>query len=196
MYNPLNIEAPYDKLQFINNLQAYNSNRGTDEMLDLIREIQQSGNYYFQGYSIPTGNNITIPGNGTVNGTMQVPTGAYVTSISSYCSVDAGGFKIKLWDKGSKASIFYGDYALQRIVSGDELGTSIYSNLPSDAGVNPDIPFGPGYLMSPFIVNDPGVLGWELVNLSAVSALIQVLLCLAIPINAQSVGQKIVSKEY
>jgi hypothetical protein len=65
---------------------------------------------------------------------------------------------------------------------------------PSDPGMNGDDPFGPAYLMSPFIISSPGVLGWELVNLNAVTAVFQVLLSIAVPINKQSIGHRTVSK--
>ena len=206
MYNPLNIEAPFDELQFINNLAAYDSSPGVIEMLELVKEIQLSGNYYWQGYSFPTGGNTTIPGNGTVNGSIQVPQGTYVTSITHYDIVEDEvrggtgypglGFKFKLYDKGSKASIFYGDYAMNRTVSSNmqlQYGVGAHP-LPSDPGMNPDSPFGPNYLMSPFIINEPGVLGWEVVNLDPNAAQIQVMLACAVPINRQSIGQKNVQK--
>lgn len=208
MYNPLNIEAPFDELQFIDNLQAYNSSPGVIAMTELIREIQQSGNYYFQGITFPTGGNTTVPGNGTVNGTIQLPQGSYCTSITHYDVVEdevrggqgggfpGFGFKFKLYDKGSKASIFYGDYALNRTVSSNmqiQYGVGA-NNPPSDPGMNPDNPFGPNYLLSPFIINIPGVMGWEVVNLDPNPAVIQVMLSCAVPINRQSVGQKNVQK--
>lgn len=206
MVKSLEIDAPYSELQFIDNLMAYNASRGTDEMLDLIREIQTSDNYYWQGYSFPTGGLTTVPGYGTVNGTMQVPQGTYVTSITHYDQVEdevrgalgapGWGFKFKLWDKGSKASIFYGDYSLNRIVSSNmQIRYGVGANVPpTDAGMNNDSPFGPNYLMSPFIINVPGVLGWEVVNLDPNPAQIQVMLACAVPVNKQSVGQKIVSR--
>jgi hypothetical protein len=207
MVDLLSIKAPWDgDLQFINNLQAYNASRGTDEMLDLIREIQSSGNYYWQGLVFPRGDNSTVAGFGTVEGTIQIPQGTFVTSITHYDTVEdenrAGGgalgwgFKFKLYDKGTKASIFYGDYSLNRPVSSNmELHYGVGSNFPpSDPGMNLDNPYGPGYLMSPFIITNPGVLGWEIVNLDPNPSVIQVMLACAVPIRKDSIGQKVVSK--
>lgn len=189
--NPLSIVADYDELQFINNLQAYNGSRGTDEMLDMMREIQQSGNYYWQGVCFPTGGNTTVGAYATVNGTIQVPSGSWVTGMTSYNVVGGAGFKFKLYDKGSKASIFYGDYAKANVVS--SVMQLIPNNPPSDAGMNGDSPFGPNLLMNPFIINDPGVLGWEIVNLDSIPAVLQVMLSIAVPINAQSIGQRLIT---
>ena len=202
MFNPLNLEAPYDECQVINNcLQAYNTWPPNDEQLDLLREIQRSGNYYWQGLAIPSAMNRLVPANGTINGTAILPAGSYITSITSYAAqetqdqrVNPGGFKFKIYDKGTKASIFYGDYALDRIVTSDMQVNGIYQFIPSDLGSNLDMPFGPAYVMSPFIVTGPGVLGWEIVNLSASANLIQLMLSCAIPINTRSIGNMIVNK--
>jgi hypothetical protein len=197
------IDAPYDELAFIHNLPVYNTCVGTDEMLDLIREIQTSGNYYWQGVAIPSSDKTLIPAMQTVNGTVQIPEGSYITAINFFINPEGlvipsapEGYKIKIYDKGTKASIFYGDYALARTVGSDMqvqygVGTN---NPPSDPGSNLDDPFGQGYLMNPFIITNPGVLGWEIVNLSAVDAVIQLMLCVAVPINKRTVGHTTVSK--
>jgi hypothetical protein len=154
--------------------------------------------------SFPNGAAKLVGANATLNGTIQVPQGSYVTSITHYEELQDGqrggiidnGFKLKIWDKGTKASIFYGDYCLNRLISSNmqvQYGVGATNPL-TDPGMNLDDPFGPGYLMSPFIISDPGVLGWELVNLNAVAATFQVLLCVAVPINKQSIGHKTVTK--
>jgi hypothetical protein len=201
----LDIDYPYSELEFIQNLPAYNSSKGLDEMLDLQREIQTSGNYYWQGVGFPIGDATTVDAFATVNGTIQVPVGTYVTGITHFESghlegpgpgIGGGGFKIRIWDKGSQASIFYGDYCLNRIVSSNmqiQYGVGD-SNPPTDQGSNLDNPFGPGLLMEPFIINEPGVLGWEIVNLDSISETFQVMLSCAVPVNLKSIGQTVVSK--
>jgi hypothetical protein len=199
MFNPLSLVAPYDECQLINQLQAYNGFVTNDEQLDLLREIQYSGNYYWQGLAIPARANIVVAASQTINGTAVLPSGSYVTSVNAYASlwedrVNPGGFKFKLFDKGTKASIFYGDYCIDRIYASPmSLGT-IYEPAPSDPGMNIDVPFGPGLLMSPFIITGPGVLGWEIVNLATAANTIQLMLSCAVPINRKSVGQVVVSK--
>ncbi len=186
MFDPFSITGiDYGVNQFTDNLPGYNANQGVGELLDLVREIQLSGNYYWQGMPFPVGGATTVAGNATVNGTIQVPQGTFITSITHYNSLDAG-FKFKLYDKGSKASIFYGDYSKEGLVSS-----------PMSPDTNPYggvMPFGPAYLLSPLIVTDPGVMGWEVVNLSSSSQVLQVMLAMAVPINKQSVGHKIIQK--
>jgi hypothetical protein len=194
MFDPLSLVGPhYDENQFINQLQAYNTWQPNDDTLDLYREIQASGNYYWQGLVFPDSSNRTVGPQATINGTLIVPAGTYVTSITHYSSL-APGFKFKLYDKGTKASIFYGDYALDRIVSSNMLTTGIYATVPTDIGSNQDIPFGPAMLLSPFIVTGPGVIGWEIVNLGTDNNIVNVLVACAVPITHRSIGTTIVSK--
>src|ERR1035437_7661393 len=102
--NPFAIQSPYDEMQFLNNLPAYNNSAGNDEMLELYRELQQSGNYYWQGLSFPNGADTTIGGNQTLNGTLIVPAGTYITGITQYYlaaderGASAVGFKMKVFD--------------------------------------------------------------------------------------------------
>jgi|ERR1035441_1397234 hypothetical protein len=183
---------PYDELQFLDNLPAYNTSPGNDELLDLYRQIQQSGGYYWVGLSFPNGPDTVMGGNQTLNGTLIVPVGTYITGITQYYLAQeergaaAIGFKMKLFDKGTKESIFYLDYCIDGLVGA-----------PMVQGVNPNggsQPMGPGLLMSPFIITNPGQLGWEVVNLSPNSATLQVFLTCAVPINNQTIGQKVVDR--
>lgn len=194
-FDPLSIVAPYDELEFIQKLNAYDSCKGTDEMLDLMREVQTSGNYYWQGVVFPGSSDLSVASQTTVNGTIQVPPGSYITGINYYSSNNAG-IKFKLYDKGTKASIFYGDYALDRLVASNmQIHYGQGSDFPpSDLGSNLDNPFGTGLLMNPLIVTPPGILGWEIVNLATAANTVQVLLCVAVPISNQSIGTKIVGK--
>jgi hypothetical protein len=127
-----------------------------------------------------------------LNGTLIVPVGTYITGITQYYLAEderggnAIGFKMKIFDKGSKESIFYYDYCIDGLV-----GDQMVQPANPYGGVRP---MGPGLLMSPFIITDPGQLGWEVVNISHNEAMLQVLLTCAVPINAQTVGQKIVSR--
>src|SRR5476651_826738 len=105
MFDPLSIDAPYDSLTFLNNLTAYNNNVGNIELLDLMRAIQEADSYYWEGLVFPTAERTTVPGFGTVNGTMQIPQGTYVTGITHYDIVEeearhalGWGFKLRLWD--------------------------------------------------------------------------------------------------
>lgn len=200
MFNPLSMNAPYGELQFIQNLAPYDCNVGVDELLDLSREIQQSGNYFWQGVAIPASANTTVGALQTINGSVSIPDGSYVTAINFFSdsAVNPEGYKIKIYDEGTKASIFYGEYAKTVLVASSmqlQLGQGAIP-APSDPGMNDDRPFGLGYLMSPFIITKPGKLGWEIVNLSTVNAVIQVMLCVAVPANKRTASQMVVKKGY
>ena len=178
---PLNIDYPFSENTWLDNLPAYNANVGVDSLLDLYREIQQSGNYYYSGLVFP---NLqiqpTIPAQGTLQGVITVPPGSYVTGIAAH-SGSSNGFNLKLYDKGSKASIFYSSYAQHYVVTG-EFGTT------------EDVPTGPALLKSPFILTGPGILGWEIVNLSSDANQIQVLVDCAIPVTNRSIGNMVVNR--
>lgn len=201
MFDPLSLVAPYDECEVLNKLQAYNTSKGADEMLDLMREIQYSGNYYWQGLAFPSSNYFPVSGNVgngigpniTINGSGVIPPGTIITNVLRYSS-QPEGFKFKLYDKGSKASIFYGDYGYDKNTCGEMNPSGIYATTPSDPGSNADIPFGPNYVMSPLIITGPGVIGWEVVNLSPLTNVIQVLLSCAVPIGNRSIGNVVVNK--
>ena len=175
---------PYDVNTLLNTLSGYDSSQGSSELLDLSRSINESGNYFWTGAVFPAIAQVPVfrvPALNTINGSIQLPPGTFVVSISHKSDMPEG-IKFKLYDKGTKASIFYGDYALASLVAGNEI------ELPLNE------PFGPGYLLSPFIITPPGVLNWELTNLSGESALIQVLCSCAVPINNQSLNTREIKK--
>lgn len=201
MFNPLSLIADYDgSLAFINSLDVYKTTEGTDELLDLIRELQFSGNYYWQGVAIPLRDSTLIPGLGTLSGSVQLPSGTYVVSMTVYSAPDVGGVtwgsKLKIWDKGTKTAIAYGDYILDRLIAStmDQFIGVGTSNPPTDPGINGDTPFGQAFFTSPLIITDPGVLGWEIVNLNPAATDIQYLIAVAIPINKRTVNQLVVDR--
>jgi len=174
----------YGPNTLIDNLSGYDSSEGSNQQLDLSRYINESGNYFWTGAAFPAIAQVPVfrvPALNTINGSIQLPPGTYVVSISWF-SEQPEGIKFKLYDKGTKASIFYGDYAFAPLVAGNEVQTVA------------DEPFGPSYLMSPFIITPPGVLNWELTNLSPIDALIQMLCSCAVPINNQSLNTRLIKK--
>lgn len=170
---------PYDVNTFIDQLPGYDINPMTVEMLDLSRVINLSGNYYWVGAAFPTiqqGDTFSVEAFATITGSISTPPGSYVMSFTNY-SDQTEGIKLKVYDKGTKASIFYGDWAKADIVS---------SNM--EPGLVTGEPFGPNYLISPLIVTPPGVINWEIVNLSAEDAMVQVMMVLAVPVSNRSIG--------
>jgi hypothetical protein len=196
MFNPLLLDAPYaGALQTIQNQSPYDCSEGLDKLLDLARTIQDSGNYYWQGISFPDSSDLVILPGQTKNGTIQVTPGTYIVALNYFAAnvvtfANGAGVKVKLYDKGTKASIFYGDgdFSLDRVSM---------SNMQVKYGAgNTDIPFGQGYLMSPFIVTPPGIIGWELVSLdtTGTNQIVQVMMSSAVPINKQSIGLRVVGE--
>jgi hypothetical protein len=187
--SPLGVQYPHTAgLEYLQNLPAYNCNQGVDSLLDLLREIQESGNYYYQGLVFPDviATNPTVPGGGTINGVAVISPGTYITGISgimynSNNTLGNAGFNLKIYDKATKSSIFYGDYAQHLTVSGHFTQTQ-------------DDPSGPALLQAPFILTGPGVIGWEIVNRSASECMIQVLVDCAVPITNRSVLNTVVGK--
>lgn len=192
--SPLTPKVTYsegDPTDFINRLPAYDQSEGTDVLLDLLREIIYSGNYYWVGASFPYGDLINIPAFGTSNGTVSLPPGTYITSINYFNDpiVNPEGFKLLMYDKGTKAPIAYGGFADIKTMGSDMQVQNIpVPNPPSDdfGGTV----FGPGYLISPFIITPPGVINWDIVNLSPNPVVIQVMLGCAVPIRADTLGHR------
>lgn len=182
----------YDVNTFIEQLPAYNQSEGTDTLMDLNRILNESGNYIWIGMAAPRlvylapGTPTNIIAYGTLNGSESLPPGTYVTAINFYCS-QPEGFKYKIYDKGTKASIFYGEYSKNEITASD---MSIFGDAESDSGG----PFGPAWVTSPFIITPPGVLNWEIVNLSPNDALIQMMLVCATPVNNVSLNTRNIMK--
>jgi hypothetical protein len=186
---------------FLDTLPGYDHNQGVSEMLELLRTIQESELYYWVGAAFPFGAAITVPALATVNGTISLPAGTIITAFTYYTNtvavqVTLPGFKISLRDKGSKASIFYGDYILDRLVASNmqiQYGVGA-TNPPTCPGMNADDPFGPNYLLNPFIVTAPGILAWEIVNLNPIASTFQAMLSCAVPVLDMTVGQVIVKR--
>lgn len=192
MHNPLTLSADYTgSIETLQKQNPYDCNEGVDHLLDLAREIQYSGNYYWQGSSFPDSTDlIFLPGE-TKNGTIQVVPGTYIVALNYYAGnvpdfSSGAGVNIRLYDKGTKASIYYGDYCLDR---------NTMSNMQIKYGNGNDTPpFGQGYFLAPFIVTPPGIVGWELVSLdnSGTSQIVQVMMSCAVPINKASIGTRVV----
>ena len=183
MFNPFSIDAPYSENQIWDNLDVYATCQGTQEMLDLVHVIQTSDNYFCQLVGFP--HDIGFVGYQAANGSENLPEGTYITGMSSY-SDQPEGFNVMIYDKGTKASIFYGDYIRNTLVASVMDQDPVFSHFHKVYGLN--------MLMSPFIITKPGVLGWEIVNRSANNANIQMCLMCAVPVNQRTSSQVVVDK--
>lgn len=186
------VVVPGDNYQFLNNLQAYNLNSGVDCMLDLSRAIWDSGDYFNQGVGIPDipeGTLLNFAQNETKSGVVQVPGFSYLVAVSCF-SQNTGGFKIRIFDKGTGAEMISTLFMQERA-----LGSNQTAQDPNMFAATPETPqpTSPYLLTSPLIVTpvNPGtggILQWEITNMdSNVNGnLIQVLLEFAVPRNAQN----------
>ena len=189
-----------DVNDFINSLPAYDQSEQTIQLLDLVREIQSSNNYYWVGACFPQGDlvtDLTIGAGKTVNGAIVIPAGTYITAISATYdpnqSVNTGlGFKFRLYDKGSKGDIVYGSYIKDTLITSQG---ELQSNI---ASADEQMPFpvpGSAFLQGPFIVTAPGQLNWEITNLDVNNAvIIQLMLDCAVPISQKNFGNLPVAK--
>ena len=177
---------------FLDNLQGYNLNAGTDKMLDLARMVVDSDSYYWTGVAFPRGATVAdlaIAAGATFAGNVAIEPYSYIVNLSGVCiqaegaAIGANGsFKVRVFEKGSKSDIINGQF-LRNALGFSQMETVF---LP---GVTPqDIPFGPHWLQSPLIVLPPGSLQVEITNLEAVACYIQLLFSTATPVTDRSLN--------
>lgn len=193
-----NIYEGNDACSFMDKLPGYDSNFMVTELLEQARQLTLSNNYYWVGLSFPQAPYDVVAAGQTVSGTVSIPPGTYITAINAYGN--SGGyiipnvyaFKFSLYDKGTKAPIVYGDYTISSTITSD---MAIQVSTLGDGVYTPDQPFGPAYLLSPFIVTPPGVIAWNIVSYLQSQLNVQMLLCCAVPINQQSLNTRKIVKE-
>lgn len=181
--NPLAFQAPYSIVEIYNQLVAYQSWGGLDEMLDLSKLIIESDNYIWAAEGVPDHGSIMFDPGVTLSGGIAVPPGTFVTSVQGYNQ--GPGFNLKIFDKGTTASLFYTDY-----IRNGPMVSNMQLSVPGE-----NTPFGPGLLSSPFIVTPPGQIGWEITNADTANPQqIQILICMAQPITAVTIGHQVISR--
>jgi hypothetical protein len=167
---------------FLDNLPAYNLHSGVDRMLDLSRLVIDSDNYYWSGVAFPNRDNTAFGPGATFAGNVAIQPYSYITSLTVF-SDQVEGFKLRIYEKGSKSDIFGGQFCFDTIC-----GSVMEAVFP---GATPaDTPFGPHFLISPFIVLPPGSLQIEITNLNQVvdGAVIQIMLSCAVPVTDKSLN--------
>lgn len=173
-----------DPDKWLNALPAYNLNEGVDLMLDLMRRLAVSTDYFYMGVVVPAGSFISIAGYQGYESAVILPPETYIVSMSGYSS-DPAGFMVAINDKGSKVQMMEKTFIHSSLVLGRES--------KDDGTIGFDEPFGPFILPSPFCVLKPGQLQVQITNLATATANIQVLLGCAIPVSAQNIGMSQIS---
>src|SRR5271155_5526409 len=159
----------YDLNTYLDNLGAYSIDESSFSMLDLARELVDSGKYYMLGVPFPGISNINIAAQDTFTGNVTVPPLAMVVSLTGDTFYSSGGskgtralegFQFRIFDKGAKMDTF--------------LTASFGNNYPSvglmASRLNPTTvsnrPVGPMYPRSPMVVLAPGALQLSITNLA------------------------------
>jgi hypothetical protein len=185
-------------------LPGYDGDEGLIEQLDMRRVLWEAEAYYPLLYSFP--NNIVASGSGvgpnnltnfaagdTQTGTIQVPIGSFLVSISAYylgLSSSGIGCSFRLYEKGAQSDFYYNTIASMFDGSSQGDFDAYYLNR-----ANFDQPFGPYNLLSPLIVLPPGILQVEVTNLdNSNAATIQLLFAFACPINPVSMNAVSIEK--
>lgn len=165
---------------YIDSLPAYNLGANVDRMLDLSRLVIDADNYYWSGVAFPSRDNTLIAGGATYAANVAIQPYSFITSLTVF-SDQAPGFKLRIYEKGSKSDIFGGQFCFH-----DICGSVMEAGFPGATPV--DTPFGPHFLLSPLIVLPPGSLQIEITNLAPDTATIQILLSCAIPVTDKSLN--------
>lgn len=194
-YGPLPSELAWEGhiTDWIDSLPAYDNHAGQSRFLDSARQILQSFEYYALPIPFPiidTGVTSNVGPLGQINGAITVPTGSYLLQMTG-TSLQPGGFKVGVYDKGTQSSMFQG------------LDAEYINFAP------PDLSFLPGTgpyarevqgsytVPSSYVMVTPGVLQIKLTNLDRTSSgnLIQVLFWFAAPFNVNATGLNVVEDE-
>lgn len=177
--------TPYSRLSYLNNQPVYTASPGLDSLLDQARTFAMTDDYYWQGTAFPGSSFTNLAARATYAGIVTVPPLSYITNLTGDCfattpSEEASniGFSIRIYDKGAKAdTAINAQFIRSRLISSALRQTSIR------------IKQGQSWLLSPMIVLAPGALQIEITNLSSIAITAQMLLGMAIPLNAVSMNE-------
>lgn len=172
---------PYDKNYWLDSLPAYDASFHTDLLLDQLRVLQGTGEYYWKGYAVPQGEDVAIAAFDNFEDNISVEPGTIITYITAY-SQEAEGFKFQLFDRGANMYLFNRTYPQHQSVTGEMVAIG---------GV---VPFGPymlGANAGPQIVLDPGLLTVNITNLADADNVIQLLIAMSVPATRMSLSQNV-----
>lgn len=170
---------PYKETDWLDSLPGYDMYPGVSQLLDGLRGIQESGSYYFQAFSVPaSGDDANIAAFDSFEGEISIVPESILTMVSSY-STQAEGFKVQVYDKGSKTTLFAGTFGKDESIFGQIRAHPVYG----------DQYRGPHILAAPFVVVRPGQVNVEIRNMSASANVLQVAFYFAVPVSTRSLGR-------
>lgn len=176
----------------LNNLGAYNLNQGVDALLDVMREVADSGAYYTLIVPSPPAGLIAIDALQQFTGVVQVPVGSVLLAITGQAIAvseqrgggnSTGSFSVKVFDKATGVDLFNGQWEFGSLVAPSltQLSNGSLQQYGQDG------PIGPWYLANPFIVISPNSIEVTVQNFDSNVQLIQVALHFAVPCSGSDV---------
>ncbi len=170
-----NLDIPIPIGDYLEDLQAYNTNEGADRLLDVERFIVETQSFYPLLVPFPTGSDTAIGAGKQFHGSIRIPIGSILTMLTGdQIGVGTAGFKIKVYDRGTSSDL------IDRQFIKDSLFTSSLGN-----GDNVTNPVGANMISDPgIVILSPGSLQVSITNLDPVNAAtIQVLFAFAVPLS-------------
>jgi hypothetical protein len=155
------LDEPYRLSLWYEHNGAYDLNAGTDASLDITREIIESDNYIFQGYTFPS--NIVLQPQQTFSGVLNLQPFSYLLSVTGSSGND-NQFTIRIYDKGAQTDLYFSQFAWFPVVLSNM--TDNFNNGAVIKAGDLDMPFGPYFFRSPLIVLPPGQLQVQVTNVA------------------------------
>lgn len=166
---------PYRDTSWLDSLPGYDMYPGVSKLLDGLKRVQESGSYYYDARGVPDAGNAEVAAFDSFEGEISIVPGSLLMMVSSY-STQGEGFKVQVYDKGSKTTLFAGTFGKDESVFGQVRANPVYG----------DVYRGPHMLEAPFVVLSPGQVNVEIRNLSESANILQVAFHLAVPVNTRS----------
>ncbi len=96
------------------------------------------------------------------------------------------GFRYRIYDKGAKLDVMIDTQFAQNTST-----IGVMANLAAP-NTQTNVPIGPNFLATPYVVLKPGALQLEVTNLSNLDCAIQIFLHFAVPVNRQSANENLI----
>lgn len=172
-------------------LPAYACNPQAGQLLDPLSLYINAWNYAFRVMVVPGSNNAQINPSQSVEDSINIDPGSYLTMItgSSLVVTDGNGsvgntlglgFRLQIYDQGAGRAVYSTDVSGQA-QSGAGSSQHVAAGYEFDYLGN-GFPFGPFILPSPLVVLRPGQLNIKVINLDPVNICdIQVVMFFAVP---------------